>query len=32
MKAIDLFAGAGGFSMGAAMADVQVIWDEKGGA
>ena len=26
MKAIDLFAGAGGFSTGAAMAGVQVVW------
>lgn len=26
MKAIDLFAGAGGFSTGAAMANVQVVW------
>lgn len=26
MKAIDLFCGAGGFSTGAAMAGVQVVW------
>lgn len=26
MKAIDLFAGAGGFSTGAQMADVRVVW------
>ncbi len=26
MKAIDLFAGAGGFSTGATMAGVQVVW------
>ena len=26
MRAIDLFAGAGGFSTGARMADVQVVW------
>lgn len=26
MKAIDLFAGAGGFSTGATMAGVRVVW------
>ena len=26
MRAIDLFAGAGGFSTGATMAGVQVVW------
>ena len=26
MKAIDLFAGAGGFSTGASMAGIEVVW------